>query len=206
MNARLRGLLPNAITMVRLVLAVAFLAVLLRARHQDCQCRADLGTLATVLFIVAALSDILDGYLARRWQVVTRFGRIMDPFGDKLLVLGALVALAAPGLAEGSGIDPWVVLLVLGRELFVTSVRAVAEADGVQFAADRWGKLKMFLQCVAVPFAIFVATHADTQDSASWLLWRDSTRWAMILSTALSAIPYAIRAVGLLRPLGGGAR
>lgn len=185
------------------MLSAAFFSVLFLLPSCSFAREEALGTLAVVVFIIAALTDILDGYLARRWNVVSVFGRVMDPFCDKLLVLGALVMLATPPYCVHSGIRAWMVVLILGRELYVTSVRAVAESQGLAFPADRWGKIKMFLQCVAIPFAIFVGTHPEAAKSPVWQAWRDGTIWAMVAGTVFSLVPYVIRSATVLKSVGG---
>ena len=200
--------LPNAITSARLLLAVACLAMLELAGRATGVERAAWGAWAIEIFIVAALTDVLDGYLARRWNAVTPFGRVMDPFVDKVLVLGTFVCLASPGLAapheqsgEGwaSGVAAWMVVVILARELLVTSLRGVLEGMGRPFPADRFGKAKMLLQCVAAPYAINEATHgwyAPTSlghDIARWTLW------LAVASTVLSGLPSLFRATTLLR-------
>ena len=151
--SELRKTLPNSITVGRLVLAVVFFWLI---SGVACTPGEDPSRAwwAVWVFIVAAVTDILDGYLARKWKSVSPFGRILDPVVDKVLVLGGLVFLAAPPLQEGSGIVAWMVVVVIGRELLVTSVRAVIEATGSPFGADWGGKIKMLVQCVTVPLAL----------------------------------------------------
>ncbi len=194
----LRRTLPNAITLARLALAVAFFAV---AGSLDTSESADASRAWTAvwIFVVAAVSDILDGYLARRWQVVTSFGRILDPVVDKVLVIGGLVLLCSAPLAPASRIVPWVVIVVVTRELLVTSVRAVLEGQGIAFAADRSGKFKMFVQCVTVPFCLGAASIAHLRQSASFVQWTDALVWLMVIVTSASALPALSRAWVALR-------
>lgn len=154
--------LPNRLTMSRLFLAAALFVILemiRQASQPESQVLAPwLPTLAWigfVLFLVAAFTDILDGYLARRRQIVSDFGRIADPFADKVLICGALVFLSATrGIAEI--IPPWVAVIVLSREFLVTGLRGYLEAHGEAFAARFVGKLKMLLQCFVVSGALFI--------------------------------------------------
>ena len=117
--------LPNLITMSRLVLAVVYFWLMLDLVHGwsglDAAARASKAVAAGWVFGVAAGTDFLDGYFARRFNAVSAFGRIMDPFVDKVLVLGALVVVVEP-LCPGSGVKPWMVIAILARELFVTSL------------------------------------------------------------------------------------
>jgi CDP-diacylglycerol--glycerol-3-phosphate 3-phosphatidyltransferase len=206
----LRRTLPNALTLLRLLVAAAFFATisltLRMGPHPD---RALWGNTAIALFIVAASTDFLDGYLARRWQVVSVFGRIMDPFVDKVLVLGAFIFLASPrfavadpsavGFTMATGVQTWMVVVVLARELLVTSIRGVIEGMGVAFGAERIGKWKMVLQCVAVPVALVVAVN-DRLLAEQWArVFRDVVVWATVLVTVLSCLPYLLRAGAILR-------
>lgn len=199
--SEVRRTLPNAITVARLVLALAFFGV---AGDLDTTDAADPSRAWTAvwIFVVAAVSDILDGYLARRWQVVTSFGRILDPVVDKVLVIGGLVLLCSSPLAPASRIVPWIVILVVTRELLVTSVRAVFEGQGIAFAADRFGKFKMFVQCVTVPFCVGAAAIPNLRQSVRFVWWTDALVWLMVVVTVLSALPYVLRASALLRQQG----
>lgn len=219
-----RRTLPNAITLGRLLLATAFFAVIaLGLSPTDATDRAAWGNLAVVLFAVAAASDVLDGYLARRWGVVTDFGRVMDPFVDKVLVLGALVYLASPKFAEpewsqawgdtapdrlincATGVASWMVVAMLGRELLVTSLRGVLEARGVGFAADFSGKLKMLVQSVGIPVALAVAVNRGMLASDAWRTGQAVAVWAMVGVTIASTVPYVVRGTTLLRSISKGA-
>lgn len=159
---------------------------------------------ALALFVIAAVTDALDGYLARRWNAVSVFGRVVDPAADKVLVLGALILLASPAFATPNGgpvagYAPWMVVVMLSRELMVTSVRAVLESAGVSFAANRSGKLKMILQSAAVPGAMLVVWLAPSAALApgGWARWTlDLAAWTVTLVTALSSLPYAVHLFG----------
>lgn len=159
---------------------------------------------AALVFILAATTDALDGHLARKWGVVSKFGRVMDPFADKLLVLGAFVMLAGPrftwtfhdGTTLGfSRVAAWMAVVILGRELLVTSLRGVLESQGVDFSATMTGKLKMVLQSVAVPLILVVITFSTPWPSSAtaWLL--DIVVWLTVLVSAASGIPYVTRGV-----------
>ena len=194
--------LPNAITSVRLLLAAACLTLLAVMAGQPMAERAPMGFWAIGIFIVAALSDILDGYLARRWNAVTPFGRVMDPFVDKVLVLGTFMLLAGPGLGDGphgSGVAAWMVVLMLARELLVTSLRGVLEGMGRPFPADRFGKAKMFLQCIAAPAAINMCSHGWFPPASAGVAFATWTLWMAVVATALSGLPSLGRATALLR-------
>lgn len=235
--------IPNLLTMLRVVLACVFFAVLSRwsivnspimhAGSADGTTGATRGTwsrldwaliAAAAIFLLAAATDALDGYLARRWKVVSVFGRIMDPFADKLLVIGAFVFLAGPGFTDVnyipagshalyggreyvrigsvSGVAPWMVALILGRELLVTSIRGVFEGRGVSFAASWSGKIKMILQCICVPgvlLLINVPVNADrTPNEWAWLAIQILVGLTVVV-TAWSGLPYVTRAIAEVR-------
>ncbi|MBL9148738.1 MAG: CDP-alcohol phosphatidyltransferase family protein [Phycisphaerae bacterium] len=220
MPSTLRRSLPNLLTVARLVIAAAFFTTLsLTIRMGPHADRALWGNLATVLFVVAAATDFLDGYLARRWQVVSMFGRIMDPFVDKVLVLGAFVFLASPRFAvpvpesEGfdrftmtTGVQSWMVVVILGRELLVTSIRGVIESRGIAFGADWAGKLKMVLQCIAIPACLVVAVNEALLEQHWVRIARDILVWATVVVTIWSCVGYLVRARVLLTkdPSAGG--
>jgi CDP-diacylglycerol---glycerol-3-phosphate 3-phosphatidyltransferase len=191
----MRRSIPNLITMVRLMLAAAFFLVV--SVPGVPLSRPEVGTLAIVLFIVAALTDVLDGYLARRWKAVSAFGRIMDPFVDKVLVLGAFILLAGEDLAPASGVQAWMVVVIVARELLVTTIRAVLESRGIEFGADWSGKAKMFVQSVTIPFCLLTATHEDLHPG--WLHARAALVGAAVVLTAASIVPYVVRATRALR-------
>ena len=159
-NNRLVRLVPNALTMMRLALTVVFLAMILYApRTGEDKPWAFLLT-AFVLFVVAGLTDIIDGKVARMFNVVSKFGRMVDPLADKILVCGAFVCFAIvkqPKLANlelAAGVMAlihWsVAAIIIVRELFVTILRHIAEARGISFAATVSGKIKMFLQSFGI--------------------------------------------------------
>ncbi|MDO4281119.1 MAG: CDP-diacylglycerol--glycerol-3-phosphate 3-phosphatidyltransferase [Peptococcaceae bacterium] len=134
--------IPNQLTTLRVILIPVFMyfftADMAGAKY-----------IAAVIFIAASLTDFLDGYLARKWQLVSNFGKIMDPFADKLLVLTALIYLAIDATIPG-----WPVIIIIGRELLVTSLRALAADHGVILAARKLGKFKTISQMFAIIFLI----------------------------------------------------
>jgi CDP-diacylglycerol--glycerol-3-phosphate 3-phosphatidyltransferase len=218
--------LPNWLTASRVLMAIVFFGVLTVWRYEDSAASRHqtdwLLIISAALFIIAGLTDVVDGYLARRWNVESAFGRIMDPFADKILVVGAFVFLAGPDFwweftdkhkvtlaghgVQLSGVYPWMVVVILGRELLVTSIRGALESMGVKFPADVFGKVKMFLQSVAVPTALIAVAITDVLPHESGSYWSnpwgritiDFTIWGMVIATILSGVPYVIRCVRLL--------
>lgn len=195
--------IPNILTLTRIALAVAFFAVLTPWRYDASPLAKGQSPdvwllIATGLFMLAALTDALDGHLARKWNVVSVFGRIMDPFADKVLIIGAFIYLAGPGFSSGnrqvSGVEPWMAAVILARELLITSIRAAFESRGVSFAATASGKWKMILQSLCIPAVLLLLCF---DPSRTLLDGRaiDILTWSTVLVTAWSAIPYIHRAV-----------
>jgi CDP-diacylglycerol--glycerol-3-phosphate 3-phosphatidyltransferase len=203
---------PNLLTILRVFLAGVFFLVLNLYRYPDSYPLALWG--AIVLFVLAAVSDALDGYLARKWHVESTFGRILDPFCDKVLVLGAFIYLAGPRFVMpdavrrgeffdmSSGVYPWMVVVMLGRELLVTSLRDQVESTGIKFPARTFGKLKMILQSVGVPVIlalVFLLPHVPAEYHVYLERGRDVLVYAIVIVTALSGLPYVRAAAGVLR-------
>ncbi len=201
--------LPNALTLVRVALATALVAVLaLTPAPTPADRHAPAFLAAMALFILAAATDALDGRLARRWRVVSKFGRVMDPFADKVLVVGSFVLLAGPGfsaaLPDGthvqlSGVQPWMAVLVLARELLVTSIRALAESEGIDFSADWGGKIKMIVQSVAVPLILLLVAVADPFPGSPARTAIVAAAWTAVAVTVLSCASYAFRGARVFR-------
>jgi CDP-diacylglycerol--glycerol-3-phosphate 3-phosphatidyltransferase len=199
MAPSLRRTLPNAITVGRLVLAATFFTMVDLVDRSAPGVQTT-GFVAGILFAIAAATDVLDGYLARRWKVVSVFGRLMDPLVDKVLVLGGFIYLASPAFAPlesprmlGSGIEAWMVVVILLREFLVTGLRSYAESRGIAFGADWGGKIKMVVQCFCIPWCVFTATRTDP----AWgtVLLRDVAIWTTMAATILSAVSYVARAM-----------
>ncbi len=179
--------LPNCITVSRLILAFILFALI----------GEGLWIISAVLFAAAASTDALDGYLARRYGLVTTLGRILDPFVDKIIVCGAFIFLLAAG--EGSGVGPWMTLIVIGREMFITGLRSFLEQHGKDFSASLSGKIKMVTQCAAVE-ASLISLVPQVASAAPWfLVLRDTLLWLAIAFTLASGALYIRRASHLLR-------
>ena len=207
----MRRNLPNALTMLRLVIAAAFFATMSVSvvRGDGFEASRQLwGNIAVALFIIGAVTDALDGYLARKWGVVSDFGRVMDPFCDKVLILGTFAYLASPRFAviDATGqvigmetqVWAWMVVVIISRELLVTSIRAVVESRGIPFGADWWGKSKMILQAITAPYALFVAVNPWFYDSIWFGGLQTGLVWATVVVTAISVVPYLVRGQRLL--------
>jgi CDP-diacylglycerol--glycerol-3-phosphate 3-phosphatidyltransferase len=153
--------LPNLLTMTR-ILAIPVVMVLL------CFSSPWTSFLGALCFAIAGATDILDGFLARRQRSVTSFGKFMDPLADKLLVSAALIMLIPLGRVQA-----WMAFVIIGRELMVTGLRALAAAEGTILAPDRWGKTKTLLQMVAITALILHYPYQalDFQRVGTALLW-----------------------------------
>lgn len=184
---------PNALTIARLGLTGVFLAILAGTTTQPQGWSAGLVA-ATVIFVLAAGTDALDGFLARRWNAVSRFGRVADPFADKVLILSAFIMLASPALGPHSGVASWMVVLILARELLVTTIRGVYEAEGVDFSATASGKFKMVIQSIAVPVALLDAAAPNGHDRLGPHPLTETLLLITVAVTVWSAVPYVVRA------------
>jgi CDP-diacylglycerol---glycerol-3-phosphate 3-phosphatidyltransferase len=180
--------LPNVITFARLLLSFVVFGLIATEKY---------WLWAAGLFVFAVLTDVLDGYIARRYNLITVLGRILDPFVDKFITAGVFVFLLP---VSHSGVTPLMVMIVLGREMLITSLRGAIEQQGQDFSASISGKLKMFLQCLAATFCMLVldpkVTEMAPAASISWL--RDGLLWLMVLVTVWSGWGYVRRAMSLL--------
>ena len=175
----------TGITVARIVLVPAIMAlVLLGDEHRYAYAAA------TVLFVVAALTDFVDGYLARRWSLTTTLGAFLDTTADKLLVSGALIALVAV-----DRVSAWIVVIIISRELAVLALRGMVAAEGRLMVPSIWGKLKANVQFVAVSLAMV---------RVSWRLGGlHPDEWVMLAAaviTVFSAIEYFNRFGAALTP------
>jgi CDP-diacylglycerol--glycerol-3-phosphate 3-phosphatidyltransferase len=182
--------LPNQLTASRFGLAlILFVLIALE----------DLWLWCTVVFAAAAATDWLDGYLARKQGITSTLGRILDPLVDKVLVCGAYIFLLT---VKGSGLEPWMVTVVVAREMVITSLRSFLENQGASFGADWLGKIKMGLQCAAL-FAIFIALYVIDRVGADaetfFAMVRSGLIYAMLGATVMSGLQYLWKATLLLR-------
>ena len=188
---------PNLLSLARLGLALWLFWLVERQAHAA----------ATVVFLVAASTDWVDGWWARRFGQVSRLGRIFDPLVDKVIICGAWVLLAG---RDAEAIRPWMATVVVVRELVVTAIRAEMERIGRDFSAAASGKLKMVLQCAAV--ALELAHRAWPERTIGSLALGPAATacaWAAVAATIWSGIEYVVAARVLLRgdgPEAGGPR
>lgn len=193
---------PNQLTVARLILSVFCFVCL----------AFDWYLAALILFAIAAGTDWIDGYWARKYGQVTQLGRILDPFADKIIICGTFIFLAAvPPNSRGSasGIHAWMAVVVVGREILVTALRSFFEEHGTDFSANWPGKLKMVFQCLAVVVSLWRLWIYGYNSSAppmwavepppvtTWLLY--AAVWAAVIMTVYSGWVYVQSAMRLLR-------
>jgi CDP-diacylglycerol--glycerol-3-phosphate 3-phosphatidyltransferase len=173
--------IPNILTILR----IFFVPLLVAALVQESigfQIHGVIITnewLALAIFLSAAVTDLLDGYLARRWGQVTTIGTLLDPIADKLLISAALISLVQVRAVPG-----WMVVLIVGREFAVSGLRSIAAAEGYIIKASDLGKTKMIAQVAAISCIMLSMRHPALAPMAYWLMW------AVVLFAVLSAIGY----------------
>ncbi|HNQ23412.1 MAG TPA: CDP-diacylglycerol--glycerol-3-phosphate 3-phosphatidyltransferase [Phycisphaerae bacterium] len=188
---------PNQITIARLGVALVFFVLL--AQYTQREPQGWILDVSAGLFILAAVTDVLDGYLARRFKQVTPLGRVLDPLADKVLVCGAFIILAGPGFVDADGhnvtrVQAWMVVVIVGRELLVTGLRGFNESVGRAFPAGLHGKIKMWVQSVAAPAILLLVAHEGTWFSpklADGLCI--ALVWITVAATTLSMFQYLAR-------------
>ncbi len=181
--------IPNILTFGRLVLTIVFLSMLLlspRFYTDGERPFPDFLDYAFIIFVIAGLTDVIDGPIARKLNVASKFGRMLDPLIDKVLVCGAFICFVKIGEPKLFDFNPatmalihWSVAgIVILREVYVTVLRHIAEARGVNFAATASGKIKMFLQTFAIGTVIIKIAHVQT---AVWGYWFTTITFVLML-------------------------
>ena len=175
--------LPNKLTIARMVMAFLFVAFL-SFEHTACL------ALGYVLFVVASITDVVDGRIARARNLVTNFGKLLDPVADKILVAAAFTMLM---LLPDVTLPGWVVVSIVGREFLVTGARSLAASEGVVIAANKWGKLKAVFQMgyIYVFLGLVLVKRAIEAGAPEWLppvdtVIRQSSLWAGIFVAAIT--------------------
>lgn len=188
---------PNNLTLARLGLSAGFFILV-------AHCRPGHGSpwicdLATAVFILAGLTDALDGYLARRLGMITTIGRMLDPFVDKVMICGAFIFFCGANfIVDGQNVTdvaPWIVTVIVARELLVTTLRGHSEGQGQPFPANAWGKVKMFFQSATVVAVLLTVGHYHN------VPWARNLRlvfvWIMVIATLLSMVSYIFKYISL---------
>lgn len=188
-NANSKSLnVPNTLSAIRLILALVVVGLV----------PMGLYLAAFILFVIAASTDWVDGWYARKYNQVTKLGRILDPFCDKIIICGTFIVLAVAmhDFPWYIGITGWLAVIVMGRELLVTALRSFIESAGGDFSASMAGKLKMVFQCVAAGAAFIALMYKDPADTTLdgipvWVVWTLAVFvWLALLSTIYSGAGY----------------
>ena len=165
--------LPNKLTIARVIMIPLFLICL----YLNIGCGK---YIAVGIFILASLTDLLDGKIARKYNLVTNFGKFMDPLADKLLVCSALIA-----LVDLERIAAWIVIIIIAREFIISGFRLVASDNGVVIAASYWGKFKTTFQMVMI--CLMIANFPQLQ------ILTDIIMWIALILTVVSLIDYLVK-------------
>ena len=173
--------LPNKLTVLRICMIPFFVAALLYENGADQTMRI----IANVIFIVASLTDLLDGKIARKYGLVTNFGKFMDPLADKLLVCSALICLIQLGQ-----LPAWIVIIIISREFIISGFRLVAADNGIVIAASYWGKFKTVFQMTVVILLIF--------NIPALSLLTDIVLWIAVILTVVSLADYVAKNIRVL--------
>ena len=183
---------PNKLTVGRLGLTAVFFVVLGCAQPKPGTIGPLLLNLSLGLYIIAAFTDLIDGWLARKYGMVTDFGRVADPFADKILVCGGLIFLLAK---DGTPVRDWMVVVIIAREFIVSGMRSLAESKNIPFGATYWGKFKALSQNFAVGCSILYLANgvAALKYVATGILY------VATAMTAVSGLIYLFRAKRILQ-------
>lgn len=173
--------LPNKLTILRVIMIPFFVAVLM----VDGGTNQTMRYAAAAIFIIASLTDMLDGKIARKYNLVTNFGKFMDPLADKLLVCSALIC-----MIELRQLPAWMVIIIISREFIISGFRLVAADNGVVIAASYWGKFKTVFQMVGVVMLILNIEALSVITSL--------VIWIALILTVVSLVDYIVKNVGVL--------
>jgi CDP-diacylglycerol--glycerol-3-phosphate 3-phosphatidyltransferase len=188
LSSRLLLHVPNAITISRILLIPVFV-VFFQAPTPG------RSLAAAAVFGLAALTDAVDGYLARRWGHVTNLGKLLDPFADKLLVLTALFL-----LVDFDRVDAWLAIVLAGREFSITALRFAAAREGVTLAAETTGKYKMVMQVIAI---LLLIVDEAVPPALNFQLWGTVILWLSMVLSLVSAAQYCRQFVNQVLPRWG---
>ncbi len=176
--------LPNKLTLGRFVLTAFFVAFLSSSTHWG-------DVVALLLFIIASVTDWLDGYVARKLDQMTNFGKLMDPLADKVLVASALVCLI-PSKENHAGIPAWAVIVIIMREFLITGLRQLAASQGVILPADHLGKHKTAWQLFTILFFLILLAAGDCfGDESRWLLFLGQRVGPVLIGTTVVLTIYS---------------
>ena len=175
--------LPNKLTVLRVVLVPFFVAALLISKTTE-----SMKWAALVLFIVASLTDLLDGKIARKYNLVTTFGKFMDPLADKVLTISGMIC-----LIELGRIPSWIVVIIVAREFIISGFRLIATEHGIVIAANYWGKWKTTFQMIMIILMIMNIPRLS--------LVTDIVMWIALLLTIISLATYIMQNMEVVRTM-----
>lgn len=173
--------LPNKLTMLRVILVPVFMVLAAFSRYGTAEYNQVFMLVAGIVFAVASITDFLDGYIARKYHLVTDFGKFMDPLADKCLTTAAFIYMVADGICS-----PVVLAVILFREFAVAGVRMIAAESGTVIAANMWGKVKTVLQMLTILFYYFAAALGGPTDILGVGLITQVLCWLVAAATVLS--------------------
>lgn len=187
--------LPNKLTVFRVILILPFVVLLLGGYHEWRWFTAIFGQImeyvdymALAIFIIASLTDLADGKIARKYGLVTNFGKFMDPLADKLLVCAALIA-----LTEMGRIPSWIVIVIISREFIISGFRLIASDNHVVIAASYWGKFKTTFQMVMICLMIVNNGYFLPHNQRELVLATNIVMWIALALTVISLIDYLLK-------------
>lgn len=173
--------LPNKLTIFRMILIIPFVVLLLYGHSESSAWNGmTVDIIALVIFIVASLTDLIDGKIARKYNLVTNFGKFMDPLADKLLVSAGMIA-----LIELGRIPSWIVIVIISREFIISGFRLVASDNDVVIAASYWGKFKTTFQMLMVCLMIINIPQLQ--------LLTNIVMWVALVLTVISLVDYIVK-------------
>ena len=170
--------LPNKLTILRVIMIPFFVAALL----YDGGANQNMRYVAAALFIIASLTDMLDGKIARKYNLVTNFGKFMDPLADKLLVCSAMICLIETGKLQA-----WIVLIIIAREFIISGFRLVASDNGIVIAASYWGKFKTVSHMAMIILLILDIQNPIMQTITTVVVWIG------LILTVVSLLDYIVK-------------
>lgn len=170
---------PNILTLLRIFFVPLLVAALVQEGLWLPNPYEDRNLLAVTIFLVAAFTDILDGYLARRWKQVTTVGTLLDPIADKLLISAALIS-----LVQVRRLPAWIAILLISREFAVSGLRSIAATEGYTIKASELGKTKTFMQVVAITMVMLSSKFPALEQASSWAIW------VVVVFSVVSALDY----------------
>lgn len=175
---------PNLLSLSRVPLGIGVFACI----------ATEIWPAALAIFAIATVTDWLDGWWARRFNQTSPVGRSLDPLTDKFLICGTFIYLQSANV----GVLPWMVTVIVGREILITGIRGIVEATGQKFGADWFGKLKTILQCIAILVVLVLQSIGPTEFPLLDTAWR-AVLYAMLIATVGSGIQYLVKASKQLR-------